>query len=231
MISSSLEILLSPLIAVMRLMFEGFLWVSGSAGWSIVMLSTVIAILTLPLRKYAQHLEVRVRKRKLLVDSEIVQVTAGLKGEDRFRAVERVYESHCYHPIQNVVTGASLFVMLPFLLSALYLFSAKSMLNGEDFLFIRDLSTQDRLAWGVNVLPVIMTAVTLIDARFRFVGDPRAFVQFLLIAIVMFALVYSFNAGIVLYWTVSNLAAMVIYVVGRSMAPTAKGVQNTDASS
>ncbi len=229
MISDIMQTILKPIIFVMQGMFNGLFWVTGSAGWSIVCLSAVIALATLPLRKSAQRLETRVRHRQASVDNEVKNATASLSGEEKFRATERIYEKHGYHPIQSLATGASFFVMLPFLLSALYLFSSNTALSGQSFLFISDLSTEDRIAWGVNVLPLLMTGVTVIDARIRFRSDRAAFVRFLFIAALMLALVYNFNAGIVLYWTISSLVAMLIYLVEQSRTPKEEKRQGAGA--
>ena len=229
MIISAFETILLPIIEIMRFVFEGFVWVTDSVGWSIVLLSLAIALLTAPLRKYAQNVEGRIRCRKILVDREIKVAAAGLKGEEKFRVVERIYERHGFHPIQSIATSASFFVMLPFLLSALYLFSSLPLLIGESFYLVADLAKADRLAWGVNVLPFLMTGITIADACIRFKRDRSALLQFLAIAFVMFLLVYSFNAGIVLYWTTSNLVSFGSYLFQRSVTVAAHSKESMDA--
>jgi len=216
MILIGLELLLSPLIYAMDLAFGALRSVTGSAGWSIALLSMATTLLTQPLRAWAQVVEKRVSLRKLKVEEEIAATTVGLKGEPKFRAVERIYEAHGYHPIQGVALGAPLFVMLPFLLSALFLFSSNPSLENVPFLFIADLSQPDGLFAGLNILPAVMTGITLMDSRIRFGTDRSAFRRFLFIALVMLVLVYTFASGIVLYWTVSNLVAMLTYLIRRS---------------
>lgn len=215
MIVDGLKLILSPLILVMDLAYSALRSIIGSAGLSIVLLSIAVTILTYPLRAWALKVERRIYQRKLTVDEKIATATTGLKGEQKFRVTESIYMAHGYHPIQSIALGLPLFVMLPFLLSALFLFSSNASLTGVPFLFIPDLSEPDGQLAGINVMPVIMTAITLVDSRIRFGADCSALGRFLAIALVLFALVYSFASAIVLYWIVSNLIVLFTLLLRR----------------
>ena len=216
MILDVLELLLTPVILVMEIIFGLFLSISGSASLSIILLSLMITIMAHPLRAWAQAVETRVHLRIKAVDTEIAASTVGLKGEPRFRAVEKVYQTHNYHPIYSVALGTPLIIMLPVLLSALFLFTSNPDLTGESFVFVSDLSQPDGLLWGLNLLPVIMTCITLVDSKIRFGNDRAALVRFLIIAVVMFVLVYGFASAIVVFWATSNLVAMLSHLLQRS---------------
>ena len=41
-----------------------------------------------------------------------------LNGEEKFFAVDQIYTKYRFHPIQNMMTGLSFFVILPVLISA-----------------------------------------------------------------------------------------------------------------
>lgn len=215
MILDALELILTPMIVPMDLVFGLFRSVIGSAGWSIVLLALVMTVLAHPVRAWAQAVETRVRLRMQTVDADIAATTVGMKGEKKFRAVERIYKAHGYHPIHSVALGTPLFIMLPILLSALFLFASNPDLAGVAFLFVSDLSLPDGLAWGLNLLPVIMTGITLVDSKIRFGNDRSALIRFLIIALVMFVLVYGFASAIVVFWTTSNLVSMISYLVRR----------------
>ena len=106
--------------------------------------------------------------------------------------------------------GAGFIVMLPVLVSAILLFTGGGVLAGQGFLFIHDLSKPDGVIGPLNVLPIIMFAVTLVDAKLRFKNDQKSQVRFLFISVVLLAIVYNLAAGLVLYWTGSNLMSLVI---------------------
>ncbi len=106
--------------------------------------------------------------------------------------------------------GASFFVMLPVLISAILLFSGEGILVGESFLFIDDLSKPDGLLGPINVLPFMMSGVTVLDARIRFKNDRKTQYRFFVIAAVMLALVYNITPGLLLYWTGSNIISLIL---------------------
>jgi YidC/Oxa1 family membrane protein insertase len=216
MILSFLEFSLSPLISLLSLAFDGLILMTGSVGWSIVLLSCLTTLVSQPLRKWAQRIESRVSSLKDEVDEKVASSTLGLRGELKFRAVEQVYRDNEYHPIMSVALGAPFFVMLPFLLSALFVLFENPALESAYFLFIADLSLSDRALAGVNVLPFFMTGVTLLDAYIRFGINSSSFRRFIFISLVLFFLVYNLASGIVLYWCVSNLAALVGYISRKS---------------
>lgn len=206
-----IEIGFSPIIWLMQQILN-LLWpLTGSAGTAVVLLSCLVALLTIPIRAWASKIETKVRDKKQIIDQKIAIKAVGLKGEDRFRVIEAIYEENKYHPIQSIALGLSFLVMLPFLISALFLLTGNSSLIDVPYLFIPDLSQPDGLLSGFNLLPIVMSAVTLIDAKIRFANDSGMFLRFCFIAGVLLILVYSLSSALVLYWTVSNLISMITY--------------------
>jgi len=204
-----LETILSPVVWLMQSILELFFSIIPSMGISILLLSCTFAIFLLPLRKIAQRTEERVSRKMQTVNEQVQALKGELRGEKLFLATEKIYEQHGYHPIQSIKLGASLFVMLPVLISAIFLFSGDSV-SGESFLFITDLSKPDGLLGSINVLPFVMTMVTLIDAKMRFKDDKQSQYRFFFISIVLLILVYDLSSGLVLYWTGSNIMSFVM---------------------
>jgi len=210
-----IEFGLSPIIWLMQQILN-MLWnLTGSAGTAVVLLSCLVALISHPLRAWAARIEGHIRAKKQGIDEKIASKAAGLKGENRFRVIEALYEENKYHPIQNIALGLSFFIMLPFLLSALFLLGSSPKLVDIPYLFISDLSQPDQLLAGFNLLPCIMTGVTLIDAKIRFPNDINMFLRFCFIACVLFFLVYHLSSALVLYWTISNIISMMTYLVNR----------------
>lgn len=204
-----LEIVLSPIVWVMKWTLELYVGITGSTGLSILLVSFTFAILLLPLRKMAQVLEQRISAKTQLVNEEVAPLKQTLKGEKLFLETEKIYEKHGYHPIQSIGLGASFFVMLPVLISAIILFTG-DVLASKSFLFIEDLSLPDHLLGPINLLPLIMTGITIIDAKMRFKDDKSSRYRFYVIAVVLLALVYSLASGLVLYWTGSNVMSLIL---------------------
>lgn len=205
MIWSTLEILLFPIIWIMERVLELYLQLSSSAGLSVVLLSITAMIVCVPLQRRARAMEARISARMQQVGKEVRALDAGLTGEARFHATETVYKAHGYHPIQSIGQGATIFALLPVLLSAVFVFSESPLMAGKSFLFVPDLSEPDGALGGINLLPFIMTGITFVDAAMRFRNDKGARLKFYIVAVALFALVYSMPASLVLYWSVSNV--------------------------
>ena len=194
----------------MRLVYEAYFSVFGSAGVSVLALSATFSVLMMFFRRKAEGYEHRVSEKMKAAGAEVSALKGELKGEALFLATEKIYEKHDYHPIQSVGMGASFLVMLPILLSALFLFSDDRVVNGQAFLFVADLSKPDGLLGPINLLPFLMSGITIVDARMRFADDRSAQVRFYVIAAVLLVLVHGLASALVLYWTMSNLFALIL---------------------
>ena len=210
MLSELLELALSPIIWLMLSILELYISIIGSTGTSILLLSFTFSLLALPIRRKAEKFEQRLGAKICAVDEEVRKLKKNLKGEKLFLATEVVYKKYSYHPIQNIGRGASFFVMLPILISAIYLLSKGGVLKGESFLFIQDLSKPDQIFHSVHAVPLIMAAITIVDAKLRFKDDKKAQYRFYGIAAVLLVLVYNLPSGLILYWTGSNILSLIL---------------------
>ena len=205
-----LETVLSPIVWLMEYVLDFYIRLSSSTGISILLLSFTFALLLLPFQRMAQRTERRIGAKMKVVDAEVQQLKGNLKGEKLFLATEQIYERHNYHPIQSVGMGASFFVMLPVLVSAILLFTGSETVIDKRFLFIEDLSKPDGLLGPVNVLPLLMSAITVMDAKLRFKDDRKSQYRFFLIAFLLLIIVYNLASGLVLYWTGSNIMSLLM---------------------
>ncbi len=207
-----------PIIYPMEAIFSFFWANTNSAGLSIILLALFISILTIPFKKWARRIEDDFFALKTLVDSEVAEKTTGLIGEERFNIVEKIYKSHKYHPIKSVIAGTSFIVIIPFLISAIFIFSEAESLKGVSFLFISDLSAEDRLFVGLNVLPISMLLLGIGEALLRWRGQREQIARYLITAAVLFMLVYSFASALIIYWISMNICASIIYYISNKTA-------------
>lgn len=205
-----LSFILTPIIFVMGAVFSFYEQVLGSAGVALMLLAATFAIVLMPLQNIGRRVECRVRDKMRVVEDELAPYKTKLKGEALFNQTEEIYKKHNYHPIHSVGLGMSFIVLLPVLISAILLIDSHPLLEGRRFLFVPDLSQPDRLLGPVNLLPVIMTLITVSDAFIRFRKDRSVLVRFLITAAVLFALVYNLAAGLVIYWTTNVFIALLV---------------------
>ena len=204
--------LLAPIIFVMEMLFSAYQYLVNSTGVAILLLALTFALATRPLLKYGRRLERRIAEKNTNIQKAVRTETAGLKGEAHFEATEAVYQRHHFHPIQNMLSGASFIFQLPFLLSAIVLFIKDDFLQGKKFLWLTDLSRPDGwLSVGdftVNALPVLVLVIGIYDTFVFYADDVTARRKFILIALVLFVLIFNMPSGLVLYWLALNICAM-----------------------
>lgn len=206
-----------PIIYPMEFTFNFFWKITNSAGLSIILLALFISILTIPFKIWARGIEDNFFALKTLVDCEVVEKTTGLTGEERFNVVERIYQSHNYHPIKSIMAGTSFIVIIPFLISAIFIFSEAEFLKGVSFLFISDLSAEDRLFLSFNVLPIAMLLLGTAEALLRWRGQQEQIARYLITAIVLFFLVYSFASALIIYWISMNICTSIIFYMSSKL--------------
>jgi len=209
-----LATVLFPIIAAMRYLLDAFHSLFGSWGLSIVALSVSVSFLVLPLQRFGRRVESKIEKLTSSVNAEVAMLDSSLKGEKRFEKIEKIYQSHGYHPIHQVLSGASILVILPVLISAVVLFNNHPQIVGSEFLFISDLSMPDGLLWNLNLLPGLMFLVTMFDAFSRFHDNKTGLYKFLLLSIVLAVLVYNLPSALLIFWIFNNLLSMVLFRFG-----------------
>jgi len=214
---------LFPIIWVMETIFEFYANLTGSVGLAILLLSITFSLLLLPIQKYGRRKEDKVREKMQEVETELAPFKKTLKGEALFDETERIYKKFGYHPIQSFALGMSFIVLLPILISAIILLGSHPILEGTPFLFVQDLSKPDGLIGPINLLPVIMTAITIIDAFIRFNTDRSSLIRFLVIAVVLFLLVYNLAAALVIYWTTNVVISGVLSLKERKKMEAENG--------
>jgi YidC/Oxa1 family membrane protein insertase len=205
----AVSLILSPIVAAMRVFVDVAFGVTDNFGIAIVLLSTAVRLLTLPIAKLAARSQQRARRVQAEMASEMAAIRSESRGRERFERTEALYKRHGYHPIHSVTSTLPLFLQLPFLLSALLLLSNYPPLAGAGFLFIPDLSRPDGLIAGgdfrINLLPLLITGVALLESIVGTDSDAAAKRRFLIIAVVIALLIYSAPAAVCLYWLTSNL--------------------------
>ena len=204
------SIVLSPIVWIMQFVLNIYVQVISSWGIAILLLGFSFSLLLLPLQRYGRKIEKNVAEKITRVNLDIQKIDQSLKGEKRFMEIEKIYTSHGYHPIQQITMGASIFVMLPVLISAIVLFLNNAELAGKSFLLIQDLSAPDHLLGPINILPLIMFLITFIDATLRFKNEKSSFYRFLIISVILVALVYTLPSALVLYWIGNNLSSFIV---------------------
>lgn len=214
-----LTTILWPLMAVLEAVLGLLHTLTGSYGLSIICLSILVSAALMPVSAHARRLEQKDKDRLAAMAPKLAEIKAQSTGQERFERTDEVYQEHGYHPIKSMVSLLPLLIQLPFLLAALFLLSNYSPIQGQPFLFIPDLAAPDHLIklFGVtvNVLPIALVGVTLVEAWLKKESTAQSRWRFLIIALVILVLIYPAPSAVCLYWFTSTCFSLMRTVVGQ----------------
>lgn len=193
----------------------------GRAWLAILLLSLTVKLLMAPLIMVAERWQAEVNRTRSLLEPELAEVSRHYKGEEAHRRTLAVYQKHRVSHFYTLKSLAGFLIQIPVFIAAFDMLGENFRLSSEGFLWIADLAMPDQAAalpfalpfFGahLNLLPFVMTALTVLAARWqedvslapalrhgqrrRLYGMAGAFL----------VLLYTFPAGMVLYWTANNL--------------------------
>lgn len=209
---SFLKGFLFPLIWLLGAALALFHDLSGSYGVAILLLSLSVFLVTMPLACWARKIELRDKEIHAAMAPRLADVKSRFKGEQRFLETEKIYKEFGYHPVHSIKSSAGIAVQLPFLIASLLLLVDYPFPAQTGFLFVPDLSQADGLLTvagvQINLLPLLMMAVTLIETVIKPEMGKAAKTRFFLITMAIVVLIYNLPAAVVLYWISNNLLSL-----------------------
>jgi len=220
---------LSTPIRWLTLVFDALLGLlvrlSGSSvGWAIVMLSLCVKVIGIPIAALAEHWQSQVNRQRAWLEPRLAAIRQQHRGERRSREVLALHRSSGISPLYGLKSLGAVAIQLPFFLAAYHLLDESSYLEGARFLWITDLARPDALPFSslaetfvgahLHLLPLVMTVAACISARLH--SPPNISAKERLrqrrgmyaASGCFLVLLYTFPAGMVLYWTTNNFIAL-----------------------
>lgn len=215
---SFFEMLDTLLLKSLELVFEVVYMLAyrmiGNPGLSIIVLSLFMNFLVLPLYMRADAIqeEQHALERKLQKGADHIKKT--FSGDERMMMLQTFYRQNHYKPVYVLRSAVSLFLQIPFFIAAYRFLSGLQLLNGASLGPITDLGRPDGILTvggaGINLLPVIMTAVNLVSCVIFTKGSPlKSKIQLYAMALFFLVFLYNSPAGLVFYWTLNNVFSLV----------------------
>ena len=207
-------LIISPLELLLEVIFMVADKVIGNVGLSIIFLSIAVNFLVLPLYKRADELQAEERGIQAKMADRIKRTKQTFKGDERFMMLQEYYRINKYKPIYALKSSASLLLQIPFFIAAYRLLSGMQSLQGMSFGFISDLGQEDAAfmigSFPVNILPIVMTLINIVTGIIYTKGQPlKSKIQVYGLAVVFLVLLYHSPAGLVFYWLLNNVFALV----------------------
>ena len=193
----------------------------GNYGLAIILLSLCAKILLTPLTLLADRWQADVNRQHTLLKPELDYIKRNFKGEDAHRRVLDVYKRNGVSQFYTFKSAAGFLIQIPVFIAAFDMLAENIVLHEITFLWIADLGKPDRLAelpfvlpffggW-LNLLPFLMAGLSVLaawlqqDATLSPDLQRQQSIRLYLMSAAFFVLFYTFPAGMVLYWTSSNL--------------------------
>jgi membrane protein insertase, YidC/Oxa1 family, C-terminal domain len=202
-------VLIAPIRLALLFVLEQAYGVTDSYGFAIIALSLAFNLALLPAYHLAEKVQNRERKIQRRMAPKIEEFKFAFKGEERYWMMRALYRQHGYHPVYALRGLLPLAIQIPFFVATFGLLSDYEPLVGESFMMIQDLGRPDHLLFGINILPILMTALNLLAVHLYARQLPRQEkIQSYVIALVFLVLLYRSPAGLVLYWTINNMISV-----------------------
>jgi len=189
-----------------------FYKLTGSYGISLILLSTAVSAVLAPFYYLTGILEHKERTIKQRLEPFIQKINTIKDSKIRHIQLRELYKSFSYYPFYALRSLASLFIQIPMLFAA-YGVLTKNPLNGEQFLFISDLGKPDFLLFGINLLPMVMTAINIASVLLSSKAGSPERRQGIFIAMLFFFLLYDQNSALLIYWSFNQFFNFVRYLL------------------
>ncbi len=186
-------------------------WVVPSWGWSIVIMTICIKLIFWPLTAKAS----RSQKRMSKIQAPMAALKEKYSDNPRKMQEEtlKLFREHQVNPVAGCLP---ILIQMPIFLGLFYMLRSAAELRHEPFLWVADLSQPDTLfeiaGFPINLLPLIMGVTMYFQMSMMPVSptaDPMQQKIFKFLPFVFLIFLYTFSAGLVLYWTVQNILTIV----------------------
>ena len=187
-----------PLFWVLKFFYKFF----GNYGWSIIILTILIRIPFIPILNKSQQS----MKKMSTIQPMMAEIKEKYKKDPQKmqKEITALYKKHKVNPIGGCLP---MFLQIPVFI-ALYNVLLKAIeLRGAPFiLWIADMSIKD----PYYIFPVVMGLSMLLQQKMTpSTMDPKQAKIMMFMPIVFTFMFLSFPAGLVLYWLVNNVLAII----------------------
>ncbi len=214
-----------PLAALAKLVESALIMIqthmASNWGLTIVIFSILLKFLLLPIDIMTACFQRRVNQVKAQLTPELVKIKAEHDGEVAHNRLMKIHKDLGVSPFYTLKPMLGALIQIPILIAVFNALAEMPQLNGQSFLWIKNLAYPDSvghfsftipmLGDTISLLPFIMTVATLYSTiifqnlHAAEVELKRQKRNLYLMAAAFFVLFYPFPAAMVLYWTLANI--------------------------
>ena len=201
--------------------------IAPNYGVAIILLTVLVRLLMLPItRKGTESM-----RRMQQMQPKLKALQEQYKGDPQKlqRETMRLYAEYKVNPLSSCLP---MLVQLPFFVALFVVLRSAVELRFEGFLWVADLSApenlfRETLGFGVNLLPILMAVTMALQSRLTpTAGDAsQQRMMMVMMPVMMLVLFYNYASGLALYWTMSQVCAILglLWQRRRAKAKDGKG--------
>lgn len=216
-------VLLDPVLTIFRHIFSFWQGHAPDLGLALVAFSLTINLLLAPIYGEMERYEASQSERRTKIQREVERIRKHFRGRERYFYIRTIYRHYKYSPAVAMLGSGSLLLQICVFYTAYRYLRDQPQFAGVAFGSIPSLAEPDRLLWGVNLLPMLMTAANIASAFLRS-NERRQRIQASALAAMFLVLLYSSPAAMLVYWTTNNFVSLVRSLArrtGRQVWPSA----------
>jgi YidC/Oxa1 family membrane protein insertase len=203
--------------------------ITGSSwGLSVILLSALIKIALIPVSIFVARQQRRVGRIQSALEQPLRDIKASYDGQEAHERIMAAHKELGVSPFYTLKPMLGMLIQVPILIAVFNMLGELPQLSGQAFWWISDLAYPDAVlkfpdsGSGVplfgstlNLLPILMTVVTIVSAIiYRDHVAPASETRkqkrnLYFMAIAFFVLFYPFPASMVLYWASANVLQVV----------------------
>lgn len=199
------DLFFQPIVVIFKYLYLALYSVTGKPGLSLILLSVAVNILMRPFLAWASRVQDKERKIQEILAPQIAEIKQNYHGAKQHSELSELYKRYAYNPLYAIRSGMDLFILLLPLSAAYVMLSSLTILRGQSFAGILDLSRPDGLLAGVNLLPILMTAINFLATMTTDRFTRRERLQAYFIAIFFLVILYKAPSALLVYWTSNNV--------------------------
>ncbi|HHL31598.1 MAG TPA: membrane protein insertase YidC [Oceanospirillales bacterium] len=190
-------------------------------GWAIIVFGVLLKLLLIPAGLLTTKFQRRVSQVKTALEPKLAAIKSKYDGEQAHHKIMAAHKELGVSPFYTLKPLLGSFIQIPILIAVFNALGEMPQLQGQSFLWIKDLAYPDSLAvfdfglpmfgHSLNLLPFIMTIVTIFSTiifknKFATTRELKGQkTNLYLMAFAFFVLFYPFPAAMVLYWVLANI--------------------------
>ena len=209
--------LFSPLIKIYKTLYLFAYDIAGNYGLALILLSFFTFVVLYPFNKKAQGIQSKEHKIQVVLAPQVDLIKKHFSGREQYDQLQWLYKRYGYHPLYAIRSALGFILQIPFLTAAYYMLSELAEIQGVSWGIIPDLSSPDHLLDGINILPFIMTLVTVIYAFVIPEISRKERLQTFGIGIFFLLLLYSAPSALLIFWTCNLIWSLLDCVLGKNL--------------